>query len=293
MAAAARPSVRRRRRVLVVEDDADAAQVTMGMLELLGFDATIARDGNDALVQLTRASFDLVLLDVCLPRMNGVLLMQVARSQPALAGLPVIAMTGVYSTDGAEAGALRASGVARVLPKPFSSAQLRSAVGAALGVPRAAEPARAPVAPERVPKSAAPKPAVPLRPPAVRTRPAAKQTSPGARTAPGLRTSSSGTYDDPRVVRGRLHWSRQSVEVRLLQWIGDDPVVRCDGPSPPAGASARLTISHRRIVSDRTRTLDIRGLAMVERVRGAVVRLQVQAAPPGEQWALLKTLELL
>jgi CheY-like chemotaxis protein len=84
---------KRRHRILVVDDNEDAAETMHMLLEALGYDANIAHDGNEALESIKVNAPDVVLLDIGLPGLSGI---QVARrvktevlKQPAL-----IAVTG-------------------------------------------------------------------------------------------------------------------------------------------------------------------------------------------------------
>ena len=61
-----------RKRVLVVDDDRALNHVLVDMLEASGYSATGASDGASAVKRLDRGKFDLVLLDLGLPKMNGV-----------------------------------------------------------------------------------------------------------------------------------------------------------------------------------------------------------------------------
>ena len=58
-------------RILIVEDDRATRHVLVSVLERAGFETASAKDGVDALAQLRRRRFDLLLLDVWMPRMNG------------------------------------------------------------------------------------------------------------------------------------------------------------------------------------------------------------------------------
>ena len=57
--------------ILVVEDDRSTRQLLMEVLKTAGFSVTSAKDGVDALKRLRAGSYDLMLLDVWMPKMNG------------------------------------------------------------------------------------------------------------------------------------------------------------------------------------------------------------------------------
>ena len=89
--AAAQPGVRR---VLVVDDNADAAQTVAMLLEVLGHEASIEYDPLQALVAARERSFDAFVLDIGLPGMDGHELARQIRALPRAAGALFIALTG-------------------------------------------------------------------------------------------------------------------------------------------------------------------------------------------------------
>jgi CheY-like chemotaxis protein len=95
-------------RVLVVEDTPDARDVLARMLRLGGFQPVTAEDGSVALGELEKKTPDLVLLDLMMPRMNGVQLLSRLRHDPRWATVPVILLTAVSEghliTEAAELG---------------------------------------------------------------------------------------------------------------------------------------------------------------------------------------------
>ncbi|CAN5574024.1 response regulator [soil metagenome] len=84
-------------RVLVVEDNQINQIVARGFLEALGYTVDTADDGEDALVKIARRSYDAVLMDVQMPRLDGYATTRVVRREETAAGgghrLPVIAVT--------------------------------------------------------------------------------------------------------------------------------------------------------------------------------------------------------
>jgi diguanylate cyclase (GGDEF)-like protein len=79
--------------VLVVDDDIDIARFIEVNLRLEGFDVLVAHDGQDALEVIGHQLPDLALVDVMMPRIDGVELTRRLRSDPTTAGLPVIMLT--------------------------------------------------------------------------------------------------------------------------------------------------------------------------------------------------------
>jgi signal transduction histidine kinase/DNA-binding response OmpR family regulator len=144
---AAQPASRRACRVLVVDDNADAAQATAVLLELAGHEVKAVGDGHDALASAPVFAPHVVLLDIGLPRLDGY---EVARKLRALAETSsafLIALTG-YGQPADRGRALEA-GFDHHLTKPADPDELLrliqewlqsrpAAVGAELGASRSA-----------------------------------------------------------------------------------------------------------------------------------------------------------
>ena len=65
----------------------------------LGHEAGVAIHGRDALVQLEREAWDLVLLDITMPEMDGYEALQHIRADPRLAQLPVVMVSAIDETE--------------------------------------------------------------------------------------------------------------------------------------------------------------------------------------------------
>jgi PAS domain S-box-containing protein len=85
---------RRQRRVLVVEDNADARDMLRTLLELRGHVVEAAADGPSALLQLQAFRPDVALIDVGLPGIDGYTLARLAREQPGGVTIRLVAVTG-------------------------------------------------------------------------------------------------------------------------------------------------------------------------------------------------------
>jgi len=80
-------------RILVVEDNQVNQKVVMAVLRKRGFTFELANDGREALSKLENGTFDLVLMDVQMPVLDGLEATRLIRQQPRWAGLPIVAMT--------------------------------------------------------------------------------------------------------------------------------------------------------------------------------------------------------
>lgn len=82
-----------RKRVLLVDDSISVRRFVGQMLEKAGFDVTTAADGADAVARVAESSFDVVVTDLEMPRMNGYELIDDLRRRPSTRTLPVIVLT--------------------------------------------------------------------------------------------------------------------------------------------------------------------------------------------------------
>ena len=121
-------------RILVVEDAAMIRKALTRALELRGHDVHAVVDGVEAMEALRDGRFDLVLLDIRMPRKDGFETLAEIKADPVLRELPVIVISGVEDTASVvrciEMGALDH------LPKPFEPALLDARIGAALSAKR-------------------------------------------------------------------------------------------------------------------------------------------------------------
>ena len=123
-------------RVLLVEDDAIVAAVLRGLLDAQGHRATYVAHGLGALAELSNAHFDVMLLDLDLPGVDGFQVARMIRQREgAVERLPIVAITA--RSGGDEEAQARAAGMDGFVRKPISSAQLADAIeGVLVQAPR-------------------------------------------------------------------------------------------------------------------------------------------------------------
>ncbi len=81
------------RRILVVEDNPMNMELVTFLLQSNGMEVTQAVDGTEALERIRNGLFDLVLLDIQLPGIDGLEVLKKMRENPALQKMPVVALT--------------------------------------------------------------------------------------------------------------------------------------------------------------------------------------------------------
>jgi len=114
--------------ILLVEDDPTFASYLNKRLSLAGYRVEWAPDGLRALAHLRRERPDLMLMDLAIPAIDGLSLLQTLRDEDLLGDTPVIVLTGRYSASDVEQAT--ALGVADYIAKPFDEAAFLASVAA-------------------------------------------------------------------------------------------------------------------------------------------------------------------
>jgi class 3 adenylate cyclase/CheY-like chemotaxis protein len=117
-------------RILVVDDNASNRDLLGRRLVHEGHEVTTAKSGREALKILAEQEFDLILLDLMMPDMNGIEVLERLKAEEGWFNIPVIMISGLSETDAVirciEAGA------EDYLPKPFNLVLLRARINACL-----------------------------------------------------------------------------------------------------------------------------------------------------------------
>ncbi len=104
-------------RILVVDDDPQNRDLLCRRLERSGFEVASARDGIDGLRRIDTEDFDLVMLDVMMPGMNGLEVLERVRRTRSMSELPIVLATALAETEDAVQGL--SGGANDYVTKPF------------------------------------------------------------------------------------------------------------------------------------------------------------------------------
>lgn len=86
-------------KILVVDDDMFIRDVYAEVLQAEKYDVAVAVDGEQALKMIEDGGFDLVLLDVMLPKMDGITVLAQVKQNPKVANVPIIMLTNFGQSD--------------------------------------------------------------------------------------------------------------------------------------------------------------------------------------------------
>ncbi len=118
------------KKILVVDDEPDIVELCSYNLMKEGYDVSSASDGEAALAKIRKEKFDLVLLDLMLPGLQGVELCRIIRNDKATASLPIIMLTA--KTEELDKILGLEMGADDYVTKPFSPRELLARVRAVL-----------------------------------------------------------------------------------------------------------------------------------------------------------------
>ncbi len=117
-------------RVLAVDDDRTNREMLVRRLQKLGYEVEEAATGREALTKLAESKFDLVLLDIIMPDLDGFETLEIIKNDPRLRHLPIIMLTALDDVESnvrcVEAGA------EDYVAKPFNPTILRARISASL-----------------------------------------------------------------------------------------------------------------------------------------------------------------
>ncbi len=158
------PGAQRRLRILLAEDNEVNQQLAVKTLQKRGHAVVVAADGQEALAAIEQERFDLVLMDIQMPRMDGFAATAVIRESEKLTGrhIPIVALT-AHAMKGDRERCLAAGmdayvtkplrveelfeTIAKLMPVAFSAARRRSPPASPLCPPRGDQPGRCSTSP--------------------------------------------------------------------------------------------------------------------------------------------------
>lgn len=114
--------MQRKKRVLIVEDEESLLKLETILLTVKGFEVIGAYTGKMAIDKIGVEEFDLVLLDIMLPDVDGFEVCRQIRKDPRTATVPIIMLTGKKAQEDQDRGVL--CGANSYLVKPFKSAMI-------------------------------------------------------------------------------------------------------------------------------------------------------------------------
>ncbi len=117
-------------RILVVDDSAENRDMLSRRLGREGYDSVSAADGREALDRIAEEDFDLVLLDVLMPEVDGYQVLEQLKNDPATRDIPVIMISALDDMTSIVRCIER--GAEDFLPKPFDPVLLRARISACL-----------------------------------------------------------------------------------------------------------------------------------------------------------------
>ncbi len=117
--------------ILVVDDNFDITEITKTILTSRGYDVRVAYSGRDALAQIQAAPPALVILDVMMPDMSGLEVVEQIKDHPTMAAIPVIMCTAKAQDSDFLEG--YRCGADYYITKPFTAQQLLYGISLLLG----------------------------------------------------------------------------------------------------------------------------------------------------------------
>jgi len=117
-------------RFLVVDDNEDIRDVFCRLIERAGHASSTAADGQEAVDILQREAFDVMLLDLTMPRMNGVEVVRWMRAHPDVA--PDLRVVVISAWAGEHRAVLQELGIENVMQKPLRIQQLTDLISETL-----------------------------------------------------------------------------------------------------------------------------------------------------------------
>lgn len=114
-------------RIIVIDDDADIVRLVAIRLARVGHEVDEYYDGKSGLEAIRSTKPDLAVVDWMMPGLDGIAVAQAVRADAAVSDLPLLLLTA--RSDPAEHDYACAQGFSAVVTKPFTKAELLTAIG--------------------------------------------------------------------------------------------------------------------------------------------------------------------
>ncbi len=115
-----------KKRILLVEDHPGTIEVMQQELEVLGYEVTVAENGVKAVEMATSESPDLIVMDIVMPKMDGLQATSQIRKNPKTKDIPILAATALARPGDREK--CLEGGCDGYIAKPFTHKQLGVAI---------------------------------------------------------------------------------------------------------------------------------------------------------------------
>lgn len=121
----------KRKKILIVEDELQFAEMVKLRLEIIGLSVSIAVDTNEGIQKILKDKFDLIVLDLMMPGGGGVKLLEKIKANPDKATIPIVVVTGKIPTPEIKKK-LEDHPVAKTFIKPYDPVQFLSEINGLL-----------------------------------------------------------------------------------------------------------------------------------------------------------------
>ncbi|GAB4533067.1 MAG: hypothetical protein Tsb0014_18110 [Pleurocapsa sp.] len=119
-------SINNRPLILIVDNDRDNLLFASYVIESLGMNSVVTDQGEECLRLVNDLSPDLILLDIVMPKMNGLEITCQIKQNPSIATIPIIAVTGLTKPE--DINQMTVAGCDDYLRKPYLIEELESKI---------------------------------------------------------------------------------------------------------------------------------------------------------------------
>lgn len=110
-------------KVLIVEDDQFLSKMYCKKFQLAGYEVELAMDGQEGLTKMRLAKPDIVLMDIMMPKLNGLDAIAQAKADASIKNIPILALTNLSNTDDATV-AVKNGAVGYLIKSDFTPTQV-------------------------------------------------------------------------------------------------------------------------------------------------------------------------